>query len=56
MSEMDEDESGIDIVISENERAEIARYNLQGQKVSEDYQGMVIVRYSDGSTKKLLNK
>lgn len=31
-------------------------YNLSGQAVSKDYKGVVIVRSSDGSSKKVLNK
>lgn len=31
-------------------------YNLSGQTVSKDYKGVVIVRSSDGSSKKVLNK
>lgn len=33
----------------------IGRYNLNGQLVSDDYEGFTIVRYSDGSTKKIMN-
>ena len=33
---------------------EISRYNLNGQQVSEDYKGVVIVRLSDGTTKKFI--
>lgn len=32
----------------------IGRYDMNGRSVSEDYQGLVIVRFSDGSTKKSL--
>lgn len=35
-------------------RKEVSRYNLNGQPVSEDYKGVVIVRFSDGSTKKIM--
>ena len=33
---------------------EISRYNLNGQQVSEDYKGVVIVHFSDGTTKKIM--
>lgn len=33
---------------------EISRYNLQGIKVDENYKGLVIIKYSDGSTKKVI--
>ncbi|MDE6717956.1 MAG: hypothetical protein K2J70_07180 [Muribaculaceae bacterium] len=35
-------------------RKEVLRYNLNGQPISEDYKGVVIVRFSDGSTKKIM--
>ena len=34
----------------------VGRYDLTGKAVSEDYCGIVIVRYSDGSTKKVIQK
>ena len=33
---------------------EVSRYTLNGQAVSEDYKGVVIVRFSDGTTKKIM--
>ncbi len=50
------DPAGIDEVQIDSEKTEVARYNLLGAPVSEDYEGIVIVRYSDGSTKKFVNK
>ena len=48
-------QSGVDeIPVSSVEKVETGRYNLNGQRVGEDYQGIVIVRYSDGSTRKLI--
>lgn len=35
---------------------EIGRYDLQGRKIDDDYSGIAIVRYSDGSTKKIVAK
>ena len=48
--------SGIDEVINDNTSKpnETGRYNLNGQAVSEDYKGVVIVRFSDGTTKKIM--
>lgn len=48
--------SGIDEVINYNTSKpnETGRYSLNGQPVSEDYKGVVIVRFSDGSTKKIM--
>ncbi len=37
-------------------KSEIGRYDLTGKAVSEDYRGIVIVRYSDGSTKKMVQR
>lgn len=37
-----------------SEKTEVGRYDLQGRKVGEDYRGMVIVRFSDGSVKKTI--
>ncbi|MBD5333322.1 MAG: leucine-rich repeat domain-containing protein [Bacteroides sp.] len=56
MSEMEDDESGVETVIADTPKAEIARYNLQGQMVGDDYRGMIIVKYSDGSTAKMINQ
>ncbi|MBD5333239.1 MAG: leucine-rich repeat domain-containing protein [Bacteroides sp.] len=56
MSEMDEDESSVETVIADTPKTEIARYNLQGHKVGDDYRGLVIVKYSDGSTAKMINQ
>ena len=54
MSEMEDGESGVDSVIADEAKTEIGRYNLQGHKVGDDYRGMVIIKYSDGSTRKIL--
>ena len=35
---------------------EIGRYDLTGKTVSKDYHGIVIVRYSDGSTSKMVQR
>ena len=48
-------ESSIDSVIGDSECKEIGRYNLQGRKVSADYKGVVIVKYSDGTAKKIIS-
>lgn len=54
--EMTEEEAGIEDVATDNTKKEVARYNLQGQQVTDDYKGLVIVRYSDGSSRKVINK
>ena len=35
---------------------EVARYNLQGQKVDEDEHGVQIIKYNNGSSKKIMNR
>ena len=51
----DPGQSGVDeIPATTVEKVETGRYNLNGQRVGEDYKGIVIVRYSDGSTRKLI--
>lgn len=37
------------------EKRIVGRYDLNGRRVSEDYNGISIIRYSDGSTKKILS-
>ncbi|MDE5657092.1 MAG: leucine-rich repeat domain-containing protein, partial [Muribaculaceae bacterium] len=41
------------VAISPAQRKETGRYDLYGHSVSEDYQGMVIIRYSDGTSGKV---
>lgn len=35
---------------------EVARYNLSGQRVDKSAEGIMIIKYDDGSTKKVINK
>lgn len=49
--------SGVDKIESESaSKLEAGRYNLNGMRVNEDYKGIVIVRFSDGSTKKMIQR
>ena len=53
------DPAGIDEVTTNTASSlssgqEISRYDLNGQPVSEDYKGVVIVRFTDGRTKKII--
>lgn len=51
--------TGISDVISESSLVpsdECGRYDLSGRKVSDDYRGVVVVKYTDGSTSKLLQQ
>lgn len=51
---IDDDMNGVsDICVDEN-TAEVGRYNLQGVKVDDNYHGIVVVRYSDGTTRKMV--
>lgn len=53
----EKDFSGVDGVIADSDaKVEVGRFNLQGIEVGEDYKGMVIVRYSDGSCCKMNSK
>lgn len=42
--------------ITNNSKVEIARYDIMGNPISKEYKGIVIIRYSDGSTKKEIIK
>lgn len=48
--------SGINDVNSDSERTIIGIYNLQGVSVKNPTSGLYIVRYSDGSSQKILIK
>ena len=37
-------------------RREIGRYDINGNRVDEDFKGITIVKFSDGSTKKYINR
>ena len=49
-------ESGIDDIVTDAGRTEVARYDVNGRKVDADYRGLVIVRYNDGFVKKMVIK
>lgn len=46
----------IDNVAAAKKAGATMYYNLSGQAVAKDYKGVVIERYSDGTSKKVLNK
>ena len=48
-------QAGVDGVKVDSKKEEIGRYDINGRAVSEGYQGLVIVRFSDGTCKKILN-
>ncbi|MDE7437782.1 MAG: leucine-rich repeat domain-containing protein [Muribaculaceae bacterium] len=56
LSALDPDESGVNEIKSESAPKEIVRrYDINGNKVDENYNGIVIVRFSDGSVRKMIN-
>ncbi|MBD5261695.1 MAG: leucine-rich repeat domain-containing protein [Bacteroides sp.] len=50
------DFSDVELISGDLESELVGRYDMNGRSVSEDYQGLVIVRFSDGSHKKILNR
>ncbi len=46
--------SGIESVTSDRNLTEIGRYDLTGKILTDNYEGVAIIRYSDGSTKKIV--
>ena len=47
------DPTGINNVITSNDTKELSRYSLNGQRLSAPTKGLNIVKYSDGSVKKV---
>ena len=50
------DFSGVETVSGCAGKSETGRYDISGSPIDEDYKGMVIVTYSDGTTQKTLQK
>ncbi len=48
------DVSGIDDIVNSGEVTEVGRYTVSGQKITTPQKGINIVRYSDGTTRKIL--
>ena len=48
------DPTGINNVITSNDTKELSRYSLNGQRLSAPTKGLNIVKYSDGSVKKVV--
>ena len=48
------DPTGINNVITSNDAKELSRYSLNGQRLSAPSKGLNIVKYSDGSVKKVV--
>ncbi len=52
----DAGDSAVDSIASDDTVNEIGRYDINGKAVNTDYKGIVIIRYSDGTSRKMLNK
>ena len=52
----DVDPDGLETIRDAEEFIEVARYDLQGRKLAEPQKGINIIRYSDGTSKKVLVK
>ena len=50
------EETGIKENMTEPAKEEVARYNLNGQRIATPQKGVNIIRFSDGTTKKVLVK
>ena len=48
------DPTGLNNVITSNDAKELSRYSLNGQRLSAPTKGLIIVKYSDGSVKKVV--
>ena len=48
------DPTGIDKVTTSNDAKELSRYSVNGQRLSAPSKGLNIVKYSDGSVKKVV--
>ncbi|MBD5357872.1 MAG: hypothetical protein HDR88_12840 [Bacteroides sp.] len=48
------EQSGIKNHVIENDVVEIARYDISGRKVSPEFKGIQIVKYSDGTSRKVI--
>lgn len=48
--------SGIDDIEVDTEKVEVGRYDILGRRVDESHRGFVIIRYSDGSSAKVINR
>ena len=47
-------DASLNVISTYAEKREVARYDPSGQSVNPEYRGMVIICYSDGSTKKII--
>ena len=48
------DPTGVDAVSTSNDAKEVSRYTVDGQQLSAPTKGLNIVKYSDGTTKKVM--
>ena len=52
----DVDPDGIGGIRADEEAAEVARYDIQGRAIDKPQRGLNIIRYSDGTTRKVVVK
>ena len=50
------DPDGIENVMASEEVTEVARYDIQGRMISKPQKGINIIRFSDGTTRKVIVK
>ena len=55
-TEFSEGYSKVNSIVNDEQICEVSRYNLNGRAVSKDYKGFVIIRYSDGKTRKTIQE
>lgn len=48
------DPDGIEEVVASKDAVEVARYDVQGRQITKPQKGINIIRYSDGSTRKVM--
>ena len=48
--------AGVEGVKTDNEKTEVSRYAIDGKKLSEPQNGINIIKMSDGTTKKVIEK
>ncbi|MDE6770650.1 MAG: leucine-rich repeat domain-containing protein [Muribaculaceae bacterium] len=52
----DASDTSVEDINSDETIYEMGRYDINGNIVNDDYKGVIIIRYSDGFTKKILNR
>lgn len=50
------DPTGVDVVITNNDAKELSRYSVGGQRLGVPAKGLNVVKYSNGTVKKIMVK